>query len=103
VGEGTSTRLVTKADDDLGCDREVVAEGARLLVEAARREFEASTRLVVGLGPQATLRRGFALARDGEGRPITSREAAIGADGFAVEFHDGAEPVAVLESREGEG
>lgn len=98
-----ATRRVTGAADDLACDREAVADGATSLVESARREVEASTRLVVGLGPQATLRRGFALARDVQGRPITSRESAIGSSGFAVEFHDGAVPVAVRESREGEG
>ena len=50
--------------------------------------------LVVGLGPQATLRRGFAIARDAENRPITSREAAVQSRAFTVQFHDGTVPVA---------
>ena len=53
--------------------------GQASLVEAARREIEAGTRIVVGLGPQATLRRGYALARDPEGRPLTRRGAACDA------------------------
>jgi exodeoxyribonuclease VII large subunit len=66
------------------------------LVEAARREIEASTRIVVGLGPQATLRRGFAIVRDAENRPVTSRAAALEDAEFSVQFQDGTVPVAVL-------
>ncbi len=84
-----ATRLVTKAADGLECDLDAVAVGAGSLVEAARKEIEASTRMVVGLGPQATLRRGFAIARDEEGRPISSREEAVRLPSFQVQFHDG--------------
>jgi exodeoxyribonuclease VII large subunit len=87
-------RMVTKAADDLDCDFDEVVQVARTLVETARREIEASTRIVVGLGPQATLRRGFAIARDSEDRPITSREAAMRSREFSVQFHDGSVPVA---------
>lgn len=89
-----ATRLVTKAAEDLDCDLAAVSQGARALIEAACREIEASTRIVVGLGPQATLRRGFAIARDAENRPITSREAAVQSRAFTVQFHDGTVPVA---------
>ena len=77
----------------LECDLAAVAGGAGSLVEAARKEIEASTRMVVGLGPQATLRRGFAIARDDEGRPVTSREEAVRLPSFQVQFHDGMVPV----------
>ena len=84
-----ATRLVTKAAEGLECDYSALAEGVGFLIEAARREVEASTRLVVGLGPRATLRRGFAIARDDEGRPLTSQRAAARLPSFQVEFHDG--------------
>jgi exodeoxyribonuclease VII large subunit len=87
-------RVFTKAADDLDCDLDAVVQGARALVEAARREIEASNRIVVGLGPQATLRRGFAIAKDSEDRPITSRKAAMRSREFSVQFHDGTVPVA---------
>jgi exodeoxyribonuclease VII large subunit len=89
-------RLLTKANDDLECDIGAVHEGARALVETARREIEANTRIVVGMGPDATLRRGFTIVRDAEDRPVTSREAALGISEFTVQFHDGTVPVAVL-------
>jgi exonuclease VII large subunit len=49
--------------------------------------------MVVGLGPHATLKRGFAIARDHEGRRVTSREAAVGLPAFQVQFHDELLPV----------
>lgn len=98
-----SLRLATKAADDLDCDLTAVKLGAVALVEAASREVEANTRIVVGLGPQATLSRGFAIARDAENRPITSREAAVRNAEFVVQFQDGTVPVAVRGSEGGEG
>ena len=56
-------------------------------------EIESLARFVVGPGPQATLRRGFTIVRDEQGRPITSREAAVACKEFEVEFHDGTVPV----------
>ncbi len=97
-----TTRLVTKAVDDLDCNLDAVAQGAAALVEMARREIELNTRIVVGLGPQATLRRGFTIARDAEGHPITSRESAMSKPEFTVQFHDGTVPVAVLGPEGGE-
>ena len=55
--------------------------------------MEEVARMVVGLGPQATLGRGFALARDMEGNPITSRESAKQYRDFSLQFHDGDLPV----------
>jgi exodeoxyribonuclease VII large subunit len=98
-----ATRLVTQAVDSLECDLASVAVGAGSLVEAARKEIEASTRMVVGLGPQATLRRGFAIARDDEGRPVTSREEAVQLPSFQVQFHDGMVPVSSKHDEGGAG
>ena len=93
--------LVTKAADDLDCDLNSVSRGARSLLEVVRREVEANTRIVIGLGPQATLRRGFAIVRDAEERPVTSRAAAMKNTEFAVQFHDGTVPVVVRGSEGG--
>jgi len=98
-----SMRLATKAGDDLKCDVDAVTEGAGALVKASRREIEANARIAVGLGPQATLRRGFAIVRDAEDRPVTSRAAAKANTEFAVQFHDGTLPVAVRGYEGGDG
>ena len=98
-----ATRLVTEAADGLECNFDVLVRGAESLVEAARREVEAGTRLVLGLGPQATLKRGFTLVRDAEDRPVTSRAAAERLPDFTVQFHDGTVPVAVRASEGGDG
>ena len=41
------------------------------------------------MGPQSTLQRGFAIARDNDDKPLTSREAAMNHDTFQVQFRDG--------------
>jgi exodeoxyribonuclease VII large subunit len=55
---------------------------------------------VVGLGPQSTLQRGFAIARDDENNPLTSKEAAMQHASFRVEFRDGA---VAVDNRDFEG
>ena len=70
----------------------IQAATSSLLKNTARR-MEELARMVVGLGPQATLGRGFALARDLEGNPITSRESAKQYQEFSLQFHDGNLPV----------
>jgi exodeoxyribonuclease VII large subunit len=60
-----------------------------------------SMRLIVGLGPQSTLQRGFAIVKSIHGRPITSRAAAIEHAEWAVQFHDGTVQVANQEFERG--
>lgn len=88
-----ASRQVVRALDNLEGVRDSVAGGSMALLDAARRAVESETRLVVGMGPQATLRRGFAMARDGAGRPVTSRKAAAQLPSLQIEFHDGRLPV----------
>jgi exodeoxyribonuclease VII large subunit len=71
-----------------------LASRAVSTAEAAKNGIETYARIAVGLGPQATLKRGFSIARDTEGRPVTSRAAATRKPEFAVQFHDGIVPVA---------
>jgi exonuclease VII large subunit len=59
------------------------------MVEDAASMVGAHMRLIVGLGPQSTLHRGFSIVKDPDGRPITSRAAAIQKAEFTVQFHDG--------------
>ena len=86
-------RWLTIASDGLVAIYTSFTSGANSAAEAAKRDIETFARIVVGLGPHATLRRGFAIARDSEDRPITSRESAMRSPEFSVEFHDGSVPV----------
>ena len=61
----------------------------------AEQMTEAYAREVLGLGPKATLSRGFALAHHQDGQPITSTKSARVAQHFHLEFHDGTVPVII--------
>ncbi len=41
------------------------------------------------MGPQSTLQRGFAIARDNDDKPLTSRDKAMNHASFQVQFRDG--------------
>jgi len=84
-----SGRMVTKAEDDLDQSLSLLENGATSITDDARRDIENFARIVVGLGPQSTLQRGFAIARDDEDKPVTSREAAMNQVSFQVQFRDG--------------
>jgi exodeoxyribonuclease VII large subunit len=101
VGRDTG-RMVVKAVDDLDNARTVVETGAISITDSARKEIENLARIVVGLGPQSTLQRGFAIARDDQNAPLTSRDAALKQASFRVEFRDGAVAVDNQEYEKGE-
>ena len=50
--------------------------------EIARKDVENLALSVVGPGPQSTIQRGFAIARDEENAPLTSWEEAIAQASF---------------------
>ncbi|MFQ5785124.1 MAG: exodeoxyribonuclease VII large subunit [Alphaproteobacteria bacterium] len=80
---------VTRKDrvlDDLGI--RLSRAGVRTLADA-RRRIEAAARLLDGYGYQQVLERGFVLARDDSGRPLTSAAQATPGLGLALTFHDG--------------
>jgi exodeoxyribonuclease VII large subunit len=85
---------IEAASRDLDHMQSQIVAGTASICQDARGQVEAFARLVVGLGPQATLQRGFSIAKDGDDRPITSREAAMRSEEFAVQFHDGGVRVA---------
>ncbi|AGA28215.1 exodeoxyribonuclease VII large subunit [Singulisphaera acidiphila] len=87
-------RWVKTARGDLEESLADVAGRAVATAEAAKKGVETYARIVVGLGPQATLSRGFSIVRDTADRPITSRAEALRNAEFTVQFHDGNVPVA---------
>ena len=84
-----TNHLVIEAGDDLEVARDAISRGTTGVIEDARKDIETFARIVVGLGPQSTLQRGFAITRDEEDNPLTSREAAMQHASFRVGFRDG--------------
>ncbi len=74
---------------------EVIASAKRELAQA-ERDTKALIGEILGLGPQATLRRGFALVRAGA-VPVISRAHAEQHHDLEIEFHDGKVPVQRIE------
>ena len=66
-----------------------VASGVSLALDNARKEIDTLARIVVGLGPQSTLNRGYAIVRDDTDKPITNREAALSQPRLQIQFRDG--------------
>ncbi len=91
-------RMVTKAMEDLSKQMTSVTSGTESITTEARKDIENFAKLIVGMGPMSTLQRGFAIARDDDDKPLTSREAAMRNAEFQVEFHDGKVAVKNLES-----
>ncbi|BBE72335.1 exodeoxyribonuclease VII large subunit [Oharaeibacter diazotrophicus] len=70
----------------------LAARAARAVAEALRRDHARLDRAVAifdAVNHKATLRRGFALVRDGEGRPVFSAAAVLAGARLDVEFADG--------------
>ncbi|MDB5350081.1 MAG: exonuclease large subunit [Planctomycetota bacterium] len=95
-------RWVTTASAALGDARNSIETGSASICKDAHARTETFARLVVGLGPQATLRRGFSIVRDYDDKPITCREAAVRTPTFVVQFHDGDVPVTNRQFMEGD-
>jgi exodeoxyribonuclease VII large subunit len=80
---------VTLASCQLG---DAVAQLARA-AEAVRRDagtrIESFVQRIVGLGPEATLRRGYAIVRDRDGRPLGTRRRAEVEPVLQLEFQGG--------------
>jgi exodeoxyribonuclease VII large subunit len=84
-----SGRVVGRAADDLYMALDLIESGVVTATDTARKDIESFARIVLGLGPQSTLQRGFAIVRDVENKPLTSREVAMLHATFQVEFRDG--------------
>ena len=86
----SAVRAVATAQAELICAREAAEAAARTRVEDAQTQAAGLARVVVGLGPESTLRRGFALVRGPDDQPVTAREQATRQPGLTIQFHDGA-------------
>lgn len=62
--------------------------GQQKIDDAANR-VEALAREILGVGPQATLRRGFAIVRDDNGKPVVTAAQAVQEASLNIEFRDG--------------
>jgi exodeoxyribonuclease VII large subunit len=63
--------------------------GASTMVQRARDTSSALLREILGQGPERTLARGFAIARDDAGQPVTSAGRAAASRSLHVQFADG--------------
>jgi exodeoxyribonuclease VII large subunit len=93
-------RMVTKELDALDERLVLVESGTISVTSEARKDVENFARIIVGMGPQSTLQRGFAIVRDNGDKPLTRREEAMKNASFQVEFRDGKVAVKNLESTE---
>lgn len=62
---------------------------ARRQTDAAHAEADALMRQALGLTPQRTLARGYALVRDAAGQPVTRASAVAPGEALTLEFADG--------------
>ncbi|WP_216325767.1 exodeoxyribonuclease VII large subunit [Deinococcus aestuarii] len=62
---------------------------ARRQADAARAEVDALMRQALGLTPQRTLARGYALVRDGAARPVTRAQDVRAGQALTLELRDG--------------
>ena len=67
----------------------MAGEQATRWVEQAGKNTDRLLREILGQGPERTLQRGFALVRDMNGQPVTSRAVAGQQARLSLEFHDG--------------
>ena len=89
-------RLGAAADAQLASRRQLLANAAHRLqltsqrcTERRRAQLQMAAARLDGLSPLATLARGYAVARDGAGRPLTSVEQFSDGLGFELLLRDG--------------
>jgi exodeoxyribonuclease VII large subunit len=80
---------ITSATRDVEDARGAVEAGVGTMMSNARTHLDFNIRQVVGFGPEATLRRGYAIARDGEGRPLATKIEAEKHATLSIQFRDG--------------
>jgi exonuclease VII large subunit len=101
IGRDTG-RMAMNAAEDLDTAWTSMESGAIAITDDARKEIENLARIVISLGPHSTLRTGFAIARDDQAVPLTSREASLQHASFRVEFRDGIVAVDNRDYKKGE-
>jgi exodeoxyribonuclease VII large subunit len=81
--------LLARQLRELAREERRLAEGARRAIAEATSRLAAQARLLDSVGYQQVLARGFVLARDAAGRPVTSARAAVPGRTLTLTFHDG--------------
>lgn len=77
------------ARGDLHGSLDSLVTGVRAAHKQSRTLVEHAVQTIVGLGPESTLRRGYAVARDPENRPVGSKADAVKHPVLRVQFRDG--------------
>ena len=85
----STQRQIAEADQGLVALLTTIGHFSRQRLGEAEFAVESLAREVLGLGPKATLRRGFALVRNAGGAPISSAAEAAEAGKLDIEFRDG--------------
>lgn len=93
AGHHSAVLAGSKLDDAVGR----VMRGAQALRKDAGNRIDSFVQRIVCVGPEATLKRGYAIARDRDGRPLTTKKQAAALPVFQVEFQDGRLGVEVSE------
>ena len=91
-------RRVMDAERETGFYFRRLFELGQQKIDDAANRVEALAREVLGVGPQATLRRGFAIVRDADGKPVVTAAQAVQNKSLNIEFRDGAIDVKTVEN-----
>ncbi|AGX86933.1 exodeoxyribonuclease VII large subunit [Candidatus Symbiobacter mobilis] len=67
---------------------EIIGTSAKQIVQSAKNDSKALMREIVGQGPEKTLKRGFAIIRNQEGKPITRAAQTVTGSTIEIQFID---------------
>jgi exodeoxyribonuclease VII large subunit len=82
-------RRIVDAEREAGFYYRRFFELGQQKIDDAANRVESLAREVLGVGPQATLRRGFAIVRDDNGKPVVTAAQAVQEASLNIEFRDG--------------
>jgi exodeoxyribonuclease VII large subunit len=81
--------LTAAAGANLGNIRQRIGTTIESSMKTARLQMNHCIERIVSLGPEATLKRGYAIARDADGRPVGSAAEARAHTELTIQFRDG--------------
>ncbi len=81
--------LLVEADAGALWARDRILSAAARQSETARADVDALMRQALGLTPERTLARGYALVRDGDGQPVTRAAGVTAGQRLTLEWQDG--------------
>lgn len=95
-----AVRWLSLSETDTDRVYQTVFQHEQQQIDRATYEIEVLGREILGIGPQATLRRGFAIVRTQDGSPIVSSTQAKQEQLLNIEFRDGNVTVKPLQQTE---